>query len=140
MCAGRLLHRIGRRLFECELHRAASDFGGNAAPITPGFSGTIQGSLDLAALTSATVPDTTAVWFLRIGGADQLELFVRANRNLEIRSSAGNFLAKNADTTPYVLNGFCRIEYAMNYASQTTRLKINGVEQNTTVGSLWTSA
>lgn len=110
----------------------AADFNGSSAPLTAGFTGVVKGSVDVAIVQNATTPGTATSWFLRFGGANQCEFFILSNGNLQIRSSAGSFLALDASGSPVVLgSSYATIQFVMDYATQTSRIKVNGVLQHT---------
>jgi hypothetical protein len=114
----------------------AADFNGSSAPISAGFTGVVKGSFDVAVAQNATTSGTSSSWFFRFGGANQCEFFILANRTLQIRSSAGSFLALDSSGSPLVLGSdYVRIQFVIDYATQTSRIKVNGVQQHTTANA-----
>ncbi len=116
---------------------AAADFGGDAAPITAGYGGKLSFGMDLAVNTASDLSSSTALSaFLRFG-SDDVEFFLQRDGELEIRSSAGNFLAATTtggatafDFDTYGLNTFVRVEGVANYATDTFTVWVNGVQQS----------
>lgn len=115
----------------------AADFGGDAGPVTAGYTGLVSGSFDIAITESAATQDDTKAWFLRFGDAGEFELFLRANGLLEIRSTAGVILAKTAGGANFVLgSSYKTIRYTMDFATQTSQVWVDGVAQTTPTGGL----